>query len=47
MKLNPYRLVSGKVRYSDFIDLKDISEKLNELNSDRIKIKLLNKPLFL
>ena len=46
MKLNPYRLVSGKVRYSDFIDLKDISEKLNELNSDRIKIKHANKPNF-
>jgi hypothetical protein len=46
MKLNPYRLVSGKVRYSDFIDLKDISEKLNELNSDRIKIKHSNKPTF-
>ena len=46
MKLNPYHLVSTKVKYSHFIDMKDISQKLTELDDGGIKIRSLNKPLF-
>ena len=46
MKLNPYHSVSSKVKFSDNIEMKDISEKLTELDNNRIKVKNSYKPLF-
>ena len=46
MKLNPYHLVSTKVKYSNYIDMKDISNKLTELDDGGIKIRGSSKPLF-
>lgn len=46
MKLNPYHLVSTKVKYSNYIDMKDISNKLTELDDGGIKIRRTETPLF-
>ena len=46
MKLNPYHLVSTKVKYSNYIDMKDISNKLTELDDGGIKIRRAETPLF-
>ena len=46
MKLNPYHLVSTKVKYSNYIDMKDISNKLTELDDGGIKIRRVETPLF-
>ena len=46
MQLNPYHLVSTKVKYSKYIYMKDISQKLTELDDGGIKIRGSSKPLF-
>ena len=46
MKLNPYHLVSDKVKYSNTEEMKKISEKLLELNTNDINNKSSNKSFF-
>ena len=46
MEMNPYRLVSDKVKYSNPLIMKQISQKLMELNSDGINDKVSYTPAF-
>ena len=47
MLLNPYHLISGKVKYSNPGEMEKISEKLKELNSSKVNnIQLENKTYF-
>ena len=47
MFLNPYHLISGKVKYSNPGEMEKISDKLKELNSSKVNnIQLENKTYF-